>query len=218
MFLGAREVVCRLQATVRRNQVRKRFARARHAVVTIQQWYRAQVTMKKIYEEYHCLRHAAIVIQSHFRRHCQRQAYLRVRQMVVVVQSMVRMRLNRTKFLRKRSATVVIQGRYRAYMFGKAVRQRCKLMQWAATRIQVSSLPVIKSKTCTKELLGLVLLAPDFVFNRTIILVLRRYDHRLGPVNEFDFCIWHFHSYSPNAQKLALDGCNKTTLVQSSGF
>ncbi|XP_020629211.1 abnormal spindle-like microcephaly-associated protein homolog isoform X2 [Orbicella faveolata] len=136
MFLGVREVVCRLQATVRRNQVRKRFVRKREAVVTIQQWYRAQVTMKKINEEYHCFRHATILIQSHFRRHCQRQAYLRVRQTVVLAQSMVRMRRQRTKFLRKRSAAVVIQGRYRAYMLGKAVRQRCQLMQWAATRIQ----------------------------------------------------------------------------------
>jgi len=135
-FLKVRETLCRLQAAVRRNQARKRFERTRKAIVEIQHWYRAQMAMKKICEEYHRLRKATIVIQSHFRRHQQRRAYLCERRSVIQIQSVMRMHLERKRFLQKRSAAIVIQRRYRSYIFGKMVRQRYQMMRWAATTIQ----------------------------------------------------------------------------------
>ena len=136
-FLKVKETVCRLQAAVRRNQARERFERTRKAIVAIQQWYRAQMAMKKIYEEYHLLKDSSVVIQSHFRRYLQRRAYLRDRQKVILAQSLVRMHLERNSFLQKRSAAIVIQRRYRSYIFGKAVRRRYQLILSAATTIQV---------------------------------------------------------------------------------
>lgn len=141
-FLIVRETMCRLQAAVRRNQALKRYERMQKAIVAVQQWYRALRAMKKSYEEYHCLRNATVMIQSHFRRHRQRLAYLRERQQVILAQSVARMRLERTRFLRKRSATIVIQRRYRSYIFGKAVCQRYQLMRSAATAIQVPGVNV----------------------------------------------------------------------------
>ncbi|PFX15185.1 Abnormal spindle-like microcephaly-associated protein-like [Stylophora pistillata] len=135
-FLSVREVVCRLQATVRRNQTRKQFVRTRKSTVAIQQRYRAQVAMRKISAEYECLRRSIVLIQLYYRGYCQRKSYLCDRQKVVLVQSLVRMHLQRTKFLHKRTAVIVIQCRYRSFIIGQGVRLRFHLMKWAVTRIQ----------------------------------------------------------------------------------
>ena len=67
-FLTVRKKICKVQATVRRNQARTRLERTRKAIAAIQQWYRAQIAMKKTYKENHDLRDATVLIQSHFRR------------------------------------------------------------------------------------------------------------------------------------------------------
>ena len=136
-FLTVRKRIRKVQATVRRNQARTRLERTRKAVVAIQQWYRAQRARKKTYKEYHDLRDATVLIQSHFRRHSQRQAYLYERQMVVLTQSLLRMRLGRNRFLQKRSAAIVIQRHYRLWIFGKEIRHRYLMMLSAIITMQV---------------------------------------------------------------------------------
>ncbi|CAH3024578.1 unnamed protein product [Porites evermanni] len=135
-FLTVRKRICKVQATVRRNQARTRLERTRKAVVAIQQWYRARIAMKKTYKEYQDLRDATVLIQSYFRRHSQRQAYLYEKQMVVLTQSLLRMRLERNRFLQKRSAAIVIQRHYRLWIFGKEIRHRYLMMLSAIITMQ----------------------------------------------------------------------------------
>ncbi|XP_077986991.1 abnormal spindle-like microcephaly-associated protein homolog [Glandiceps talaboti] len=126
-----KEATIRLQAVVRKTLAQKRYQNLKHAVVSIQRYYRANKLCKIEQERYQKLKMASITIQA-FYRGCQARKFVKQEKSARLVVSVLKMYLARKKYIGQKAAAVKIQTNVRAYQ----ARQRFLQLKKAATVLQ----------------------------------------------------------------------------------
>ncbi|NWT33613.1 ASPM protein, partial [Cardinalis cardinalis] len=109
----------KIQSTFRKLMAVKKFRLVKHAVLTIQRHYRANVLSKRQRQEYVQLRNAAVCLQALWRGKAVRKNIQKQHHLATIIQSYYRMHINQLKYKKLRQATLVIQKYYRAYCMKK---------------------------------------------------------------------------------------------------
>uniref|UniRef100_UPI00398F6964 abnormal spindle-like microcephaly-associated protein n=1 Tax=Pristiophorus japonicus TaxID=55135 RepID=UPI00398F6964 len=152
------QCITKIQACYRRKKLRQIFLLYKKAACVIQQHYRAYCQRKVEQEKYFQMKHAAVIIQTAFRRHqtrqlvkkmraaqkiqvwfkaqVVRQQYKSILTSVIFIQRQLRAKQERSRFLKIRAATIIIQQRWRMTLATRRLHHENLMKTMAAIKIQ----------------------------------------------------------------------------------
>ncbi|XP_071499348.1 abnormal spindle-like microcephaly-associated protein homolog [Diadema antillarum] len=137
-YLVQRGAAVTIQATFRMYAVKMTYHRTLLALSTIQKHAKGYLATKRTRSDYLQMRHSAILIQSHVRRHAAQGSYMRLRRAAICLQAHFRRMLSERMYRRKRTAAIVLQRRYRAVTAGRRTREQYYLTRGATITIQAA--------------------------------------------------------------------------------